>query len=107
MTPGIVVDDTVHYLRKYLTHALTPDDQWLYLPALKRLKRISSRKKSGPFMGSEFAYEDMSSQEVEKYRYKWLRDETVEGRDAYVVERRPTYEYSGYTRQIVWIDKEI
>ena len=89
------------------THALTPDDQWLYLPALKRVKRISSRNKSGPFMGSEFAYEDMSSQEVEKYSYKWLRDEAVEGRDAYVIERLPAYEFSGYTRQIVWIDKEI
>jgi hypothetical protein len=36
-------------------------DQWLYLPALKRVKRISSSNKSGPFVGSEFAYEDISS----------------------------------------------
>ena len=43
------------------THALEPDDQWLFLPALKRVKRISSNNKSGPFMGSEFAYEDISS----------------------------------------------
>ena len=47
------------------THATEPDDQWLYLPALKRVKRISSASKSGPFMGSEFAYEDLSSNEVE------------------------------------------
>ncbi len=47
------------------THSLTPDDQWLYLPALKRVKRISSSNKSGPFVGSEYAYEDLSSQEVE------------------------------------------
>ena len=89
------------------THALTPDDQWLYLPALKRVKRISSRNKSGPFMGSEFAYEDLSSQEVEKYSYKLLREEPLDGKDTYVVERRPAYEYSGYTRSIVWIDKII
>jgi len=57
------------------THKTGPDDQWLYLPALKRVKRISSRNKSGPFMGSEFAYEDLSSQEIEKYTYKYLRDE--------------------------------
>jgi len=87
------------------THALEPDDQWLYLPALKRVKRISSRNKSGPFMGSEFAYEDMSSQEVEKYTYKWLRDEALDGRDTYVIERYPAYEFSGYTRQVVWMDK--
>lgn len=89
------------------THALQPDDQWLYLPALKRVKRISSRNKSGPFMGSEFAYEDLTSQEVEKYTYKYLRDEALDGKDTFVVERHPEYQYSGYTRSVVWVDKEI
>lgn len=89
------------------THSLIPDDQWLYLPALKRVKRISSSNKSGPFVGSEYAYEDLSSQEVEKYKYKWLRDETLDGRDTFVIERYPQYEHSGYTRQIVWLDKEM
>jgi hypothetical protein len=81
------------------------DDQWLYLPALKRVKRISSANKSGPFMGSEFAYEDLLSQEVEKYKYKWLRDEPCGTNDCFVLERYPLYESSGYTRQIVWTDK--
>jgi len=49
------------------SHALKPDHQWIYLPALKRVKRISSKNKSGPFMGSEFAFEDLASQEVDKY----------------------------------------
>ncbi|MEM7540491.1 MAG: outer membrane lipoprotein-sorting protein [Pseudomonadota bacterium] len=89
------------------THALTPDDQWLYLPALKRVKRIASANKSGPFVGSEFAYEDLTSQEVEKYNYKWLRDEGFEGREVSVIEYYPEYENSGYTRQIVWLDKEM
>ena len=88
------------------SHGLEPDDQWLYLPAIKRVKRISSRNKSGPFMGSEFAFEDLSSQEVEKYSYKYLRDEPCGSYQCYVIERTPAYEYSGYTRQIVWIDKE-
>ena len=87
------------------THALKPDEQWLYLPALKRVKRIASGNKSGPFMGSEFAYEDLSSQEVEKYRYKYLRDETINGKPAFVVERYPNYEHSGYTRMVTWIDQ--
>jgi outer membrane lipoprotein-sorting protein len=87
------------------THKTGPDDQWLYLPALKRVKRISSRNKSGPFMGSEFAYEDISSQELEKYTYKYLRDEMFQGMDCFVIERDPVDEYSGYTRQVVWIDK--
>ncbi|NOY15759.1 MAG: outer membrane lipoprotein-sorting protein [Gammaproteobacteria bacterium] len=89
------------------THVNKPDDQWLYLPALKRVKRIASKNKSGPFMGSEFAFEDMSSQEVGKYTYKWLRDEKLDGKDVYVIERVPVDKYSGYTRQIVWGDKVI
>ncbi|MCP3663667.1 MAG: outer membrane lipoprotein-sorting protein [Gammaproteobacteria bacterium] len=87
------------------THATAPDDQWLYLPALKRVKRISSSNKSGPFMGSEFAYEDISSQEVAKYSYKYIRDDKVEGRDVFVFERYPEYKNSGYTRQVVFLDK--
>ncbi len=89
------------------THAVTADDQWLFLPALKRVKRVSSANKSGPFMGSEFAYEDISSQELDKYRYKYLRDEAVNGADSYVIERYPQYENSGYTRQVVWIDQKM
>jgi outer membrane lipoprotein-sorting protein len=88
------------------SHGLEPDDQWLYLPALKRVKRINSRNKSGPFMGSEFAYEDLSSQEVEKYTYKYLRDEACGELQCYVIEQYPQYEHSGYTRRIVWLDKE-
>ena len=88
------------------THKVGPDDQWLYLPALKRVKRIASDNKSGPFMGSEFAYEDISSQEVEKYTYKFLRDDTFNGMDVFVFERYPVDKKSGYTRQIVWMDKE-
>jgi outer membrane lipoprotein-sorting protein len=86
------------------THILQPDDQWLFLPALKRVKRISSSNKSGPFVGSEFAYEDLTSQEVKKYSYKWLRDEPCDGLTCFVVERYPEYENSGYTRQVVWLD---
>ena len=57
------------------------DNQWLYLPALKRVKRIASSNKAGPFMGSEFSYEDIASQEVEEYTYNYLRDEEQHGLD--------------------------
>ena len=88
------------------THKVGDDDQWLYLPALKRVKRISSQNKSGAFMGSEFAYEDFASQEVEKYTYKWIRDEIYENMECYVVERYPVDQAnSGYLRQVTWIDK--
>lgn len=88
------------------THIFDVDDQWLYLPALKRVKRISSKNKSGPFMGSEFAFEDLASREVPKYTYLYLRDEAVDNELAYVIEARPTFKYSGYTRSTVWISKE-
>jgi len=88
------------------THKTGDDDQWLYLPALKRVKRISARNKSGSFMGSEFAYEDISSQEVEKYTYNWLRDAKYENKDCFVVEYYPVdKKNTGYTRQVSWIDK--
>lgn len=139
-----------------LTHAhiLNPDDQWLFLPSLGRVKRISSANKSGPFMGSEFAYEDFSSQEPAKFANTWLREEAcpipaqktipsptkepissatgeltesptpgneppvpysnaggklkapVTALSCHVIERRPLYEKSGYTRQMTWVDTQ-
>ena len=87
------------------SHPNANDEQWLYLPALKRVKRISSRNKSGSFMGSEFSFEDLTSFEVEKYTYKYIGDETVNGEDCFVVEQYPKDKYSGYKRRVVWIDK--
>lgn len=58
-------------------------------------------------MGSEFAYEDISSQEVDKYKYKFIKDDQLDGRAVYIIERYPQYEKSGYTKQVVWIDKEM
>ncbi len=88
------------------SHADKPDEQWLYLPALKRVKRISSKNKSGPFMGSEFAFEDIGSQEVDKFKYAYLRDETLDGSDVFVIERYPVDKNSGYTKQVAWIEKD-
>ncbi|MDX1403298.1 MAG: efflux RND transporter permease subunit [Woeseiaceae bacterium] len=92
-----------------LSHAriLDPDDQWLFLPALKRVKRISSANKSGPFVGSEFAFEDFTALELNKYDYDWLREEQHDGRTVDVIERTPRYENSGYTRQVSYIDRDV
>ena len=93
-----------------LSHAqiLKPDNQWLFLPALKRTKRISSANKSGPFVGSEFAFEDFTAQELNKFTYKFLREEPCP-QDASltcdVVERYPAYKKSGYKKQIAWTDQ--
>ena len=92
----------------FLVHAFKdkPDKQWLYLPALKRVKGISSSNQSGSFMGSEFSYEDMGAVEVEKFTHKYLRDETCGDLNCHVLERIPNSEDSGYSRQVLWIDDE-
>lgn len=91
-----------------LTHAHPGkgDDQWLYLPAVGRAKRIASVNKSGPFMGSEFAYEDLAAPDLLDFTYAFVREETVDGQAAFVIERVPTDKNSGYTRQLVWLDTE-
>lgn len=88
------------------THKKGDDDQWLYLPAIKRVKRISSSNKSGPFMGSEFAFEDLSSQELEKFTYKYIKMEKVDTNLCYKVERYPVSKTSGYKKNIVWFNKK-
>ena len=90
-----------------LSHAkiLDPDDQWLFLPALKRVKRISSSNKSGPFVGSEFAFEDFTAIELNKFDYQFIGVESCGELQCDVLERQPRYENSGYTKQIAWVDQ--
>ena len=87
-------------------HKKEPDEQWLYLPGLKRVKRISSSKRSGSFMGSEFSYEDMGATEVEKYAHRLLRTEPCGDLECTVSERIPVDRDSGYSRQLVWHDRK-
>ena len=90
-----------------LSHAkiLDPDDQWLYLPALKRVKRISSSNKSGPFVGSEFAFEDFTAIELNKFDYLYIGTDACGDLQCDVLERQPRYENSGYTKQVAWVDQ--
>lgn len=86
------------------SHLSESDDQWLYLPALKRVKRINSSNKTGSFMGSEFSYEDIGSVEVDKYTYKFIKSEKKNNHEITIIERYPKDEDSGYKRQVVWSD---
>lgn len=94
-----------------LTHAhrSQDDDQWLYLPAASRTRRIASGSRSGSFAGSEFSYEDLVGHVVEKNEYAWLRDEPCPGatdRTCHVNEERPKDPESGYSRMVAWIDTQ-
>ncbi|MCB4746012.1 MAG: outer membrane lipoprotein-sorting protein [Sulfurovum sp.] len=83
------------------------DKQWLYLPALKRIKRISSRNKSGSFAASEFSYEDISSVNYQNYTYSGEAEiDTKNGKSYFKIVRKPIDKYSGYSKQIIWIDKK-
>jgi outer membrane lipoprotein-sorting protein len=88
-------------------HDSTADDQWLFLPAMNRVKRISSRNKSGSFMGSEFSYEDLAAPGVEEFSYNYLREEKFKGVDTWVYERRSRDADSGYSRQVLWVAKNL
>ncbi len=109
-TRAMVIFDTPADVRgtALLTHSFTDkdDSQWLYLPEIKREKRISGGGRSGPFMGSEFSFEDMSSQRVEKFTYKYMGDETLNDMVCHILERYPTDKGSGYTKQVAWLDTE-
>ncbi len=91
-----------------LTHSVEgeQDNQWLFLPAVGAERRIAGGGRSGPFMGSEFAFEDLSVQRVEHFTYNYLGEETINDLPCYMIERFPTDSASGYKRQVAWIDKE-
>ena len=91
-------------------HRQGPDDQWLYLPAIKRVKKINSKNRSGPFLSSEFSFEDLTPQEVDKFTYQLLRTapctQVAGDIQCYVLERVPLEKYTGYSRQEVWLDSQ-
>jgi hypothetical protein len=88
-------------------HLKKNDDQWLYLPAIKRLKRISSSSKSGSFMGSEFSYEDISRNSYKKYTYMGdVTSAIVNGVDCYKGQRVSIDDDTGYSKEITYIEKK-
>ena len=81
------------------------DDQWIYLPALKKTKRISSDSKSDYFMGSDFTYDDLGDRKLEDDTHKLLREETMDGKECYVVESLSKDEDYMYSKTMVWVNK--
>jgi outer membrane lipoprotein-sorting protein len=85
------------------------DDQWLYLPALKKTKRIAGGDKSGSFMGSDFTYSDMSSRVLDNYTYKLLKEGDVDGAPVWIVEAIPNekeIKETGYTKSVLFVHKD-
>ncbi|MEX2443165.1 MAG: outer membrane lipoprotein-sorting protein [Alkalispirochaeta sp.] len=83
------------------------DDQWIYLPALQRVRRIAGSEGDSSFMGTDFTYDDLQTRNIDEYQYELLREEEYEGRPVYVVETTPTDpDDSPYSRLVQWVDRE-
>jgi hypothetical protein len=97
-------DKGVAFLK--IEHDNKDDEMRMWLPAFKKVRRISSKKKGDAFMGSDLSYEDLSSRELDENQYNRLDDGTVNGKDCYVLEILPKAQAkSAYTKHISWIDK--
>ena len=86
------------------------DDQWLYLPALKKTKRIASSDKSSSFMGTDFTYADMSKRDIDLYDYKLIKEDEVKGHKVWVIEATTTNEKelkeTGYTKSVLFVRQD-
>ena len=87
-------------------HKAKEDDQWLFLPAIKRVKKVSSHNKSGSFVGSEFSYQDLSPPQLDKYTYEFIREDTLDDIPCFVVKRVSTERNYQYAEEYFWIDQE-
>lgn len=90
-----------------IEHSDADDDQWIYLPALKKTRRLVANNKKDSFMGSDFSYGDFSRPKVDWYQHRLLRSEAIDGRDHFVVESLPRDDAIkndlGYSRKIMWV----
>ena len=86
------------------------DDQWLYLPALRKSKRIASSDKSGSFMGSDFNYSDMTRKNLDAYDFKVLKEDEVRGAKVWIIEAIPKskqeIEESGYDKSWLFVRQD-
>lgn len=94
-----------------IEHTDRDDDQWLYLPALKKVRRISSSDQGDSFMGTDYTYEDIRSEKVDKHNYEVIGNEVFDGHDCYLIEALPATEEqkkdSGYSKRVIWMRKDI
>jgi hypothetical protein len=86
------------------------DDQWLYLPALKKTKRIAASDKTDSFMGSDFSYADMTEAELENYNYKLIKEDEVYGSKVWVIEAVPVsqkvIDTFGYAKSLIFVRQD-
>lgn len=104
------VKSTAILINSYDEAKNSEDDIWLYIPALRKIKRLAARNKQGRFVGSEFIFADMERLHLKDYDYEFVGEDTLQGRktfkvDAYASSDRTT-EKTGYSRRMIWVDSE-
>jgi len=103
------VEDTAFLTYDYDAYE-KDDEQWLYLPALRKTKRIASSDKSGSFMGSDFNYADMTRKNLDAYDFKILKEDEVRGAKVWLIEALPKtrqeIEETGYTRSVLFVRQD-
>ena len=83
------------------------DDQWIYLPALQRVRRIAASEGGQSFMGTDYTYDDLKTRQVDDDTHSLLREETLDGFDCYVVQSVPKdLGNAQYSKRIQWVDRQ-
>ena len=93
-----------------IEHSAADDDIWIYLPALKKVRRLVSSNKKDSFVGTDFSYGDVIGHKLSEWNYKLLREESADDMPCYVVEATPISDAvrgnSGYAKRVTWIRKD-
>jgi uncharacterized protein len=92
-----------------IEHSSADDDIWIYLPAMKKVRRLVASNKKDSFVGTDFSYGDVIGHKVEDWDHRLVGEEKVGGVDCWVIESVPATpqvaDTSGYSRRITWIDE--
>lgn len=93
-----------------IEHSVGDDDIWVYLPALKKVRRLISSNKKDSFIGTDFSYGDVIGHKVAEWNYKMLPEESIDGAQCYVIEATPSSDEvrnnSGYSKRLIWMQKD-
>ena len=86
-----------------------PDDVWIYLPALRKTRRVVSTQRSQSFMGSEFSYGDLNIPSLDDFDYTLVKEEASGGEPCYVIDLAPKSkeiaDAEGYSKKTYWVSK--
>lgn len=90
-----------------IAHEDRDDDMWIYLPAFGKVRRIAAHAKKGNFMGSDFTYEDLGERKLKDYKYRLLKEDTMDKKSCWVIESIPQKDViTDYSKIVSWVWKE-